>query len=236
MRLRDQLLRGHHVFDPSIPAVRQRIADDMRRFRSWGIEFVKHDFSTYEMLGKWGNQLGGHGTDDGWAFADRSRTTAEIITELYRAIRAGGGDEMTIDGCNTISHLSAGLFELCRIGDDTSGEKWDRNRDYGVNALAFRAPQQGTFYAVDPDMVGLAKAAAVPWDKNRQWLDLVAHSGTTLIVSWKTELMDEQVKSAIREAYAAAAQRQAVGRPLDWENTKTPRRWMLDEKLVEFEW
>jgi alpha-galactosidase len=231
-----RLLDGKGAFDPSVPAVRQRIVDDMKRFRGWGIEFVKHDFSTFEMLSKWGNKLGAQGTDDGWAFADRSRTTAEIILDLYRAIREGGGDEMTIEGCNTISHLSAGVFELCRIGDDTSGEKWDRNWQYGVNALAFRAPQQRAFYAADPDMVALAKAGAIPWEKNRQWLQLASHSGTTLFVSWKVELMDDQVKAAIREAFTAAARPQPIARPLDWMETPTPRRWLLDGRETAFSW
>ena len=234
---KEQLLRGtKDVFDPSVPAVLARIAEDMRRFSGWGFELVKHDFSTVEILGKWGNQMGGAGTDDGWAFADRTRTTAEIITGFYRTLRLAGGDGMTIDGCNTISHLSAGLFEVCRIGDDTSGTDWNRTRKYGVNALAFRAPQQGAFYGVDPDMVGLARAGAVPWEKNRQWLDLVAHSGTVLFVSWKVELMDDSVREAMRSAFAAAAQGQPVGRPLDWMDTLVPTRWLLDGHERVFEW
>jgi alpha-galactosidase len=233
----DQKLHGNkEVFDPSVPAVRQRIVEDMRCFRGWGIELVKHDFSTYELLGKWGKDLGSNGTNDGWAFADRSRTTAEIILDLYHAIREGGGDEMTIDGCNTVSHLSAGVFELARIGDDTSGEHWDRNWQYGVNALAFRAPQQGAFYAVDPDMVALAKAGAIPWDKNKQWLRLASHSGTTLFVSWKVELMNDEVKAAIKDAFAVASKPQPLARPLDWMQTVTPTRWMLDGKEEQFAW
>ena len=233
----ERLHDGKGPFDPSVPAVRARIVADMQRFRSWGIEFVKHDFSTVEMLGKWGNQLGGNGTADGWAFADRSRTTAEIVLDLYRAIRQGGGDGMTIDGCNTVSHLSAGEFELARIGDDTSGESWDRNPKYGVNALAFRAPQQGAFYAADPDMVALAKRGAIPWAKNRQWLELASHSGTVLFVSWKVSLMDDGVRAALRAAFAAAAEPRAVARPVDWMDTRTPTRWVLDgNREATFEW
>ena len=234
---KEWLLRGDpKVFDPSVPAVLTRIAEDMRRFAGWGFELVKHDFTTFEILGKWGNQMGAAGADDGWAFADRTRTTAEIITGLYRTIRFAGGDGMTIDGCNTVSHLSAGLFEVCRIGDDTSGEDWNRTRKFGVNALAFRAAQQGGFYAVDPDMVGLAKAGAVPWEKNRQWLELTAHSGTVLFVSWKVELMDDGVREALRAAFAAAAQSQPVGRPVDWMEGRTPTRWVLDGRERVFDW
>ena len=233
---KDQRLLGKNVFDPSIPAVRQRIADDMRRFRSWGIELVKHDYTTVDLLGKMGNALGGKGTDDGWAFADHTRTTAEIITDLYRTIREAGGDGMIIDGCNTVSHLSAGLFDLCRIGDDTSGEQWDRNWQYGVNCLAFRAPQQGAFYAADPDMVALAKAGAIPWEKNKQWMKLASHSGTVFFVSWKVDLMDDAIKTALREAFAAAAKPQPLARPLDWMDTRVPKRWSLGEQEATFSW
>ena len=233
----EQLLRGNaRVFDPSLPAVRERIAADVRRFRGWGFELLKHDFTSIEIFGKTGEKMDGGGADDGWAFADRTRTTAEVILDLYRTIRDAAGGDMTVLGCNTISHLSAGMFEVSRVGDDTSGETWQRTLDYGVNALAFRAPQQGAFYAVDPDMVGLAKAGAVPWEKNRQWLELVARSGTTLFVSWKVELMDDAVRGALRDAFAAAAEPRPVARPLDWADTRTPRRWSLDGKEETFSW
>ncbi len=234
---KEQLLRGtKNVFDPSVPAVRERIADDMRRFRSWGFQLVKHDFTTNEILGRWGSQMGTQITADGWTFADRTRTTAEIITDLYRTIREAGGDGMTIDGCNTLSHLSAGLFEACRIGDDTSGEDWTRTRKFGVNALAFRAAQQGGFYAADPDMVGLAKAGAIPWEKNKQWLELVSHSGTVLFVSWKVDLLDDSIRAALRAAFAAAAKPQPFSRPLDWLDSRQPTHWLLDGRETTFSW
>jgi alpha-galactosidase len=231
-RLRDS--KG--PFDPSVPQVRDRIIQDMRRFKGWGFEFVKHDFSTWEMLGRWGNQMNGEITNDGWAFADRSRTTAEIILDFYKAIREGGGDEMTIEGCNTISHLSAGIFEAARIGDDTSGEQWDRNWKFGVNALAFRLAQNGTFYAADPDMVALARKDAIPWDKNKQWLDLVSRSGMPLFVSWKVDLMNDQVKDVIRQAYARVVQPPGNCRPVDWMETRYPKKWILDGHEVNYDW
>jgi alpha-galactosidase len=121
------------------------------------------------------------------------------------------------------------VFELCRIGDDTSGTEWKRTHDYGINCLAFRAPQQGAFYQADPDMVGLAKTNAVPWEKNKQWLDLVSRSGTTLFISWKADLLNDEIRSVIREAFKTAAKPRSVCRPVDWMETRTPTHWMFDD-------
>ena len=72
-----------------------------------------------------------------WHLNDKTKTNAEIILNLYKAIRNASGS-MFVMGCNTFSHLSAGLFEVNRIGDDTSGNEWARTKRMGVNTLAAR--------------------------------------------------------------------------------------------------
>ena len=104
-----------------------------------------------------------------------------MISELYAMLRQEAGERVLLDGCNTVGHLGQGIFDLQRTGDDTSGRQWERTRRMGVNTLAFRLPQNGTFYTVDADLVGIT--AAVPWELNRQWLDVLAHSGVATIVS-----------------------------------------------------
>src|SRR5205807_2227119 len=119
-----RLSRDRNVLDPTVPDVLHKVSDDITRVRQWGFELIKHDYSTFDIFGRWGFQMGSAMTRDGWTFASgRSRTTAEVINELYQTIRAAAADAPVI-GCNTISHLSAGLFEICRIGDDTSGTEW----------------------------------------------------------------------------------------------------------------
>jgi alpha-galactosidase len=110
--------------------VLEKVTNDISRIRDWGYELIKHDYSTFDIFGRWGFQMGTALTRDGWTFAAGSaRTTAEVINDLYRTIRLAAGDSLVI-GCNTVSHLSAGVFEICRIGDDTSGrngrapERW----------------------------------------------------------------------------------------------------------------
>ena len=47
-------LDGTVVLDPSHSAVQQKVYDDVACFVTWGYEMVKHDFTTYDILGCWG--------------------------------------------------------------------------------------------------------------------------------------------------------------------------------------
>jgi alpha-galactosidase len=141
---------------------------------------------------------------------------------------------MYIIACNTFSHLCAGLFEINRIGDDTSGEEWARTRKMGVNTLAFRGLTHNLFYAADGDCVGLTKK--VDWSKNKQWMELLAKSGTPLFISAQPEAVGEPQKQTIRECLALASQELPVGEPLDWLESPTPSKWKLNGKVEEFNW
>ncbi len=229
-----RLPRDKSKLDPSVPEVLEKVATDMRRLAAWGYDLVKHDYSTYDIFGRWGFQMGASLTDGGWSFATgSSRTTAEVVRDLYETIRTAVGDALVI-GCNTVSHLSAGLFEVCRIGDDTSGKEWARTRKMGVNSLAFRAVQHGTFYGADPDCVGVTRY--VPWHYSRQWLDLVARSGTVLFVSMAADALDENVKRDLRAGLAIAARPQPLGEPSDWQRTIWPSRWRLTRGEHDYAW
>ena len=76
---------------PTVPEVREKIADDIARIREWGFELIKHDYTTFDIFGRWGFQMGSALTRDGWTFASGpTRTTAEVIDDLYSTIRDGG--------------------------------------------------------------------------------------------------------------------------------------------------
>ena len=128
-----------------------------------------------------------------------------------------------------MSHLSAGIFELNRIGDDTSGKDWDRTRKMGVNTLAFRMVQHKTFYEADGDCVGLTKD--VPWDKNKQWMELLAKSSAPLFISAQPEVVGEEQKKFIRESFQEASKPQPIAEPLDWLTNPLPSRWRLMDRL-----
>jgi alpha-galactosidase len=222
------------ILDPTIPENIERIKRYFSFYKEWGYEMVKHDFTTYDITGRWGLEMKDSITPPGWNFNDRSRTTAEIILDLYRSIREAAGDGISVIGCNTMSHLSAGIFELCRIGDDTSGKEWSRTRKMGVNTLAFRLPQHNKFYATDGDCVGLT--TDIPWDKNKQWLQLLAESSAPLFISAQPEALGETQKAAVKIAFAQAARAQPLGEPLDWMDTLLPEKWNLNNREVDFHW
>ncbi|HET8648834.1 MAG TPA: hypothetical protein VFL95_02245, partial [Gemmatimonadales bacterium] len=229
-----RLARDRTVLDPTVPEVQQKVADDIARIIGWGFELIKHDYTTYDLLGRWGFRMGAALTSGDWTFrSGPDRTTAEVIGNLYARIRSAAGSALII-GCNTVSHLSAGVFDICRTGDDTSGTEWDRVRKMGVNTLAFRAVQHGAFYAADPDCCGVTDQ--IPWEYNRQWLDLLARSGTTLFVALKPGTLDDQKRRDLRAALALGAKPQPLAEPLDWQENVEPRRWKLIGREREFQW
>ena len=221
------------VLDPSIPENLERIKSYFKLYQQWGYEMVKFDFTSYDIFGKWGFQMNTTMSASNWQMQDNTQTNAEIILGLYHAIREAAGN-MYIIGCNTISHLSAGLFELNRIGDDTSGNEWARTRKMGVNTLAFRAAQHGTFYAADADCVGLTNK--VPWEKNKQWMQLLAESGMPLFISAQPDATGPEQKAFIKRCFAAASTATPVAEPLDWIENPFPQKWKLNGKQVEFNW
>ena len=231
-----RLKKARDFMDPTNPEVKKQIAEDMTRFRNWGYQLVKIDYLTYDMNNRWGYNLSGKVVHDDREWQDSSRTTAEVMLDLYHIMRKNAGDDVVIIGCNAMGHLAAGIFEVQRTGDDTSGLAWKRTRKNGVNTLAFRAIQDRAFYAVDADCVGLAEKDAVPWRLNSQWLDLVARSGTPLFVSWKRQFAGPEVRKALRKAFIQASKVAPTAEPLDWMETPTPTKWRFGTEEVTYNW
>jgi alpha-galactosidase len=221
------------VLDPSIDENLARIAFNIKTYDEWGYDLVKHDFTTYDMLGKWGFKMESDITTPGWNFNDRTKTTAELILNLYQTIRDAAGS-MYLLGCNTISHLSAGLFEINRIGDDTSSKEWSRTRKMGVNTLGFRTIQHNNFYAADGDCVGLSEA--ISWKNNKDWMQLLAESGTPLFISAPESSTGAAQKAFIKYCFAIAAKKLPTAEPVDWLTNQFPTKWKLNGKLVTFNW
>jgi alpha-galactosidase len=231
---RYRLARGGAGLDPSVPEVLASVAGQVRRMTAdWGYRLLKHDFTVWDTLGRWGMQMGAEITDDGWSFADRGRTTAEVLRELYRVIHEAAGGALVM-GCNAFGHLAAGTCELQRIGDDAGGRSWNRTRRMAINALAFRAAQHGHLFAVDADIAPVTPQ--LPWRVAGQWLHLLAASGTPAFVSVDPACRTAEVAAALREAFTLAARPQPVAQPLDWLTSRTPSRWRLGDHEQDYDW
>lgn len=228
------LRKGKRVYlDPTHPAVQKYIREDIERIKGWGYELIKHDFSTADLFGDFGMNLNSTITNiKGWHFYDKTKTNAEIVLDFYRLIKDAAGD-MLIIGCNTVSHMSAGLVHIYRTGDDTSGKEWERTKTMGVNTLAFRLAQNETFYMCDADCVGILKSY-IPWEKNRQWLHLLSYSNTPLFISCTDKINAEQRKD-ISKAYKVFNEPHSI-KPVDIFETKTPSEWLIDGKTVKYNW
>ena len=218
------------AYDPTVSDARENIQAKLRQAAAWGYEMVKHDFSTYDLLGQWGFEMGPQPTLPGWSLHDRSSTNAEVIADLYALIREGVGERIMVDGCNTVGHLGQGVFEVQRIGDDTSGHQWERTRRMGVNTLSFRLPQNDIFFKLDPDLVGLTEM--IPWELNRQWLDVLARSGAATMVSAAPSMRGRVQKQALREAFQVAAAGGTGARPADLLETSAPEQWREIHRTV----
>jgi alpha-galactosidase len=219
--------------DPSIPEVLRHVAEDTKRLVDWGYKLIKHDYSTYDLLGFWGINMPYSMAADGWSFKDNTRTSAEIILEFYRVILENSGDALIL-GCNCIGHLCAGLVHLNRTGDDTSGREWERTRKMGINTLAFRLYQNNKFFAADADCVGATNE--VPWQLNRRWLDILSKSASPLFVSSKKGVVKPENINELKEAFRRASLQKDVLKPVDWTYTTCPQKWSLNGEEIEYCW
>lgn len=229
-----RLERDTAVLDPSCPEVIAYVRRITRMLRDWGYELIKHDYSVVDICGKYGFAMGKQITSNGWHFHDRSRTTAEIYLDFLSAVSDEAGRDCVVIGCNTFSHLTAGLYGLNRTGDDTSGFDWGRTRKMGVNTVAFRLIQNGSFYMADGDCVGIT--GAISWDYNKQWLDLLARSGSPLFVSCKPGVLSDSELDEMRSAWSVNSVQTDSCRPLDWMENEYPAVWEINGEIVRYDW
>ena len=228
------LSRCKNSFDPSHPEVLDYVANVTGILtKDWGYELIKHDFSTFDIFGKWGFQIIDKLADNGWAFYDRTKTTAEIIKNFYKVIKDNANGAVII-GCNCIGHLCATYHQLNRTGDDTSGFEWSRTAKMGVNTLAFRNCVNGRFFMADADCVGIT--GAIDWSLNREWLTALSRSGSPLFVSCKPGILNDNELAELKEAYRVASYQADELVPVDWMETTTPDTYLLNGEIVKFNW
>ncbi len=222
-----------HALDPSHPEVLCYVKSVVRQLRDWGYTLIKHDYSTFDIFGKWGFQFMQFPAEGDWHFYDQSKTSAEIVKEFYLTIQNAVPETIVI-GCNTFGHLCAGIHQLQRTGDDTSGFEWARTLKMGVNTLAFRLVQNRTFFIADADCAGITPY--ISWKKNQKWLEILSRSGSCLFVSCKSDTLKDEALTLLEKAYLFGSEQADILIPLDWMEHRTPKRFLINGKECCFEW
>lgn len=222
------------LLDPSSPEVKEFVSNEISKLVENGYELIKFDFITWDIFNLYGFEMNEELTKRGWRYKENHFTNAEIILDLYKTIREAAKDKVLI-GCNAVPHFAAGLVEINRIGDDTSGFEWERTRKYGVNSLAFRLIQNDVFYKIDADCVGII-GDKIDWPQNKQWLDLLSVSRSPLFVSCNPHLVTEEMKKDISNAFKVNEKQINMLKPLSWFREITPSEWLVDGKTRKYNW
>ena len=76
----------------------------------------------------------------------------------------------------------------------------------------------------------------MPWHLNKQWLDLLARSGTATFVSASTEALVPAVRQAVKEAFGRAASPPPSAQPVDWLTNLTPAVWKFGDEVIKYDW
>ena len=193
--------KGGKILDASHPYTLERVEADAARIREWGYELIKHDFTTNDITGMSPLTSQRHTYElMNRSFYDKTRTTATIIKDLYKAIQRGAKDAEVI-GCNTISHLTAGIHSIYRVGDDTSGRSFEWTRKHGVGSV-MRLPLNDTFYRVDPDCAAFTQR--VNAQLNLDFLEMCAVTGMTTLASVTPGILTDAEMKRINSIYKTA--------------------------------
>ncbi len=216
------------TLDPTHPFTLERVAEDTSRIAGWGYELIKHDFTTLDLFNRWIDE------DRAYPFFDNTLTNAQIMKRLYQTIQdsARGG---VIIGCNTVGHLAAGIHQVQRIGDDTSGRSFEWTRRDGIHSM-MRLPQAGTFSQIDPDCA--AFTARVNPGLNLDFMEAMALSGSTVFASVTPWILKarEEVRMAEIFKIAASIAPDEYAEPLDWARTSAPQEYRFRGKEYRYDW
>jgi alpha-galactosidase len=220
--------------DPSRPETLEIVGADVRQAVSeWGYELIKPDFLMYDCFGRFHPYGNINCSSGSWHFGNRNKTSAQIIKDLFKTIADNAGRALIL-GCNAAGHLASGYFHINRIGDDTSGQDYERTRRFGVNTLAFRLCQHKAFFDVDADVAG--QTETMDWSMNKKWLELLSYSGTPLFVSFHPEKITVEQKKTLEESFRRAAFQTDTVEVLDFLDTSCPSRFLVNGRETRYDW
>lgn len=190
--------QGGVILDPTHPYTLERVYSDARNLYNWGYDLIKHDFTTFDIFG--GIPFSRADKIGSKHFFDKTITTAMAVKNVYMAVAKGANDAEVI-GCNTISHLTAGIHSIYRVGNDTSGRSFEWTRRNGVNSM-MRLPLNDLFYKVDPDCAAFTER--VDSKLNLDFLQMCAITGVTTLASVTPGILSKEEMKRINEIYRIA--------------------------------
>lgn len=228
---------GGVILDPSHPYTLERVERDAALIRSWGFDLIKHDFSTIDITGNHpltGMRHTANICTGDRNFFDNTKTTATIIKNFYKAVQTGAAGADVI-GCNTISHLTAGIHSVYRVGDDTSGRSFEWTRRNGTNSV-MRLPLNDAFYRVDPDCAAFTDK--VDAELNLDYLEMCAVTGMTTLASVTPDILDEKQLKRINEIYRIADKDDKRYGIVNYDRVANPEIFASEDgkEYVEYDW
>ena len=227
---------GGKILDPSHPYTIEKVMEDVQRIKSWGVDLIKHDFTTIDITGiqpLTSEQNSAHFIDGKRNFYDKTRTLATIIKDLYYAIQTSAG-EIDVIGCNTIGHLTAGIHSVYRVGNDTSGQNFEWTKRHGVNSI-MRLPQNNAFYNVDPDCAAFTDM--VNAEINLDYLELCAITGMTTLASVTPHILNEHELNRIRKIFQLADKNQGDYVIKNYDKNSIPDTYInTSGKIKKYDW
>lgn len=216
------------VIDPTHPFTLERIARDTDRIAGWGYELIKHDFTTLDLFDRWIDE------DRAYPFFDNTLTNAQIFKNIYQTIQDNARGGIVI-GCNTVGHLTAGIHQIQRIGDDTSGRSFEWTRRDGIHSM-MRLPQAGTFSQIDPDCAAFTERVSA--GVNLDFMEAMAITGSTVFASVTPGILTarEEARAAEILKIAASITPGEYAEPLDWHRTSAPAEYLFRGKEYRYDW
>ena len=228
---------GAVILDPSHPYTLKKVFDDAKRFSDWGFDLLKHDFTCMDGTGFVGPIDDKKTTEilsPNRKYYDKTKTTAMIFKNLYRAIQDGFGDKDIIS-CNVFGHLSAGIHSIHRVGADNSGHAFEWTRRDGINSV-MRLPTNNAFYNVDPDCAAFTEKT--PVKANLDFLEMCAITGMTVLASIKPGILTEDEMKEINRIFKIADKNEKFYEIKNFDKNANPEEFVSPDgkDYVRFDW
>ena len=216
------------VMDPTHEYSKQKIAEDVSMLSRWGFDMIKHDFSFFDLFGATlSEKMPPH-------FYDKTKTNAQIVKEFYQLVQNAAGNTL-IMGCNTVNHLAAGIHQIQRSGNDTSGRHFEFTRRYGVHSM-MRTPQNNAFFKTDPDCAAFTEKVSTKL--NLDFLEAAAITGAATFASVTPGILKGEDQKRLQQIFAIAdsIHPDEYATICDWTRTAAPSQFEYKGNVYNYNW